>query len=213
MSSRGRSGTVAVDATSNAWSIFKHMADPLYLSLWFPGFAKEDILARTASVLRQFPFSAARLGVTYVVIQPVGWEEATVLEQRFAPGIAPEEAMEKVADLLHDDYAYVFEAWWDLWAPNDNGDWTLLPHKVTFVAQGKEFDEAAYTESGHVQIDFGPEASLTEDVEQRVRANITKLVDFTNKLEQNLNLTGRVLWSESEENLAQKLISRLQQVH
>ena len=71
-----------------------------------------------------------------------------------------------------------------------------------------------------MQIDFGldwpflhEEASLTEDVEQRVRANITKLIDFTNKIEQNVNLTGRVLWSESEENLAQKLISRLQQVH
>jgi hypothetical protein len=196
------------------------MADPLYLSLWFPGFAKEDILARTASVLRQFPFSVARPGVSYVVVQPVGWEEATVLEQRFDPGITPEEAVENVADLLHDDYAYVFEAWWDLWAPAANGEWKLLPHKVIFIAHGKEFDEAAYTESGHMQIDFGldwpflhEEASLTEDVEQRVRANITKLIDFTNKVEQNVNLTGRVLWSESEENLAQKLISRLQQVH
>lgn len=195
------------------------MPDPLYLSLWFPGFAEGDILTRTASVLRQFPFSAARPGVTYVAIQPVGWTEATVLERRFDPGITPEEAVENVADLLHDDYAYVFEAWWDLWAPADSGEWKLLPHKVVFIAQGKEFDEAAYTESGHIQIDFGldwpflhEEASLTEDIEQRVRANITRLIDFTNKLEQNVNLTGRILWSESEENLAQKLISRLQQV-
>ena len=196
------------------------MADPLYLSLWFPGFAEGEILTRTAAVLRQFPFSPARPGVTYVSIQPVDWSEATVLERRFDPGITPEEAVDNVGDLLHDDYAYVFEAWWDLWAPADSGEWKLLPHKVSFIAQGKEFDEATYTESGHVQIDFGPdwpflheEASLTEDVEEHVRANIAKLIDFSSKLEQNVNLTGRILWSESEENLAQKLISRLQQVH
>ena len=196
------------------------MPDPLYLSLWFPGFAEADMLARTASVLRQFPFSVARPGVSYVAIQPVDWSQPTVLERRFDPGITPEEAMENVGDLLHDDYAYVFEAWWDLWAADQSGEWKQLPHKVTFVAQGKEFDDAAYTESGHIEIDFGldwpflyEESSLTEDIEQRVRANITKLVDFTNKIEQNVNLTGRVLWSESDENLAQKLISRLQQVH
>jgi len=32
-------------------------------------------------------------------------------------------------------------------------------------------------------------------------------------VEKNCGVTGRVLWSESEENLAQKLIARLQQTH
>jgi hypothetical protein len=195
------------------------MPDPLFLSLWFPGFSGTDMLSRTASVLRQFPFSATRPGVSYVAIQPVNWSEATVLELRFDPGITPEEAVENVGDLLHEDYAYLFEAWWDLWAPAESGEWKLAPHKVVVIAHGKEFDDATYTEAGHVQIDFGldwpfllEETSLTEDVAQRVRANIAKLVEFTSKLEQNVNLTGRVLWSESDENLAQKLISRLQQV-
>ena len=31
-------------------------------------------------------------------------------------------------------------------------------------------------------------------------------------LEKHCQLTGRVLWSESEENLAQKLVARLQKV-
>ena len=35
---------------------------------------------------------------------------------------------------------------------------------------------------------------------------------FTIAVEKNCGITGRVLWSESEENLAQKLISRLQKV-
>jgi hypothetical protein len=37
-------------------------------------------------------------------------------------------------------------------------------------------------------------------------------VEFTSKVETNCGVSGRMLWSESEENLAQKLISRLQKV-
>jgi hypothetical protein len=68
-------------------------------------------------------------------------------------------------------------------------------------------------------VDFGldtpflqEEVQLTPFIEQRVRANVQKLVDFTAKVEKNCGISGRVLWSESEENLAQKLISRLQKV-
>jgi len=103
------------------------MGDSLYLSLWFSRFDQSDILPRTVGVLRQLPFSAARDGVTYAAIQPVSWSEPTILERRFRPGVAPEEAAQVVAELLHDDYAYVFEAYWDLWTPpraRRNGCWS-----------------------------------------------------------------------------------------
>jgi len=45
-----------------------------------------------------------------------------------------------------------------------------------------------------------------------VRANVQKLVEFTSAVEKNSGASGRLLWSESEENLAQKLINRLQKV-
>jgi hypothetical protein len=37
-------------------------------------------------------------------------------------------------------------------------------------------------------------------------------VDFINRVEKNAGAATRLLWSESDENLAQKLISRLQKV-
>jgi hypothetical protein len=43
--------------------------------------------------------------------------------------------------------------------------------------------------------------------------NVQKLVNFTTAVEKNTGISGRVLWSESEENLAQKLIARLQKTH
>jgi hypothetical protein len=197
------------------------MADSLYLSLWFPDFDGPELLPRAVSVLRQFPFSPAQDGVTYVAIHPVSWNEPTVLERRFHPAVPPEEAAGVAADLLHDDYAYVFDGYWDLWSSPRRGDtWVLQPTLVQFIAQGKEFEEGAAAATGHIQIDFGldtpflhEDLSLTAETEQRVRSNVYKLVEFTAKVEKNAGATGRLLWSESEENLAQKLIARLQKAN
>jgi hypothetical protein len=196
------------------------MPDSLYLSLWFPQFDVEDVLPQALAVMRQFPFSAQQPGVGYVALHPVSWNEATILEQRFRPGIPPEEAVQVAADLLHEDYAYLFEACWDLWTPIEEGQpWTLRPSPVTFIAHGLEFDEGAYQQEGHVLVDFGldtpflhEEMRLTTVTETRVRANVQKLVEFTTKVEKNSGASARLLWSESEENLAQKLIARLQRV-
>ncbi len=196
------------------------MGDSLYLSLWFPSFDEPEILPRTVSVLRQIPFSPARDGVTYAAIQPVSWSEPTILERRFLPGILPEDAAEVVAELLHDDYAYIFEAYWDLWTPPEGAEkWVLEPSLVRLVAHGMEFEEHAAEEAGHIQIDFGldtsflhEEVEFTSEAERNVRSNLQKLVEFTANVEKNAGATGRLLWSESEENLAQKLINRLQRV-
>jgi hypothetical protein len=196
------------------------MGDSLYLSLWFPSFDEAEILPRTVGVLRQIPFSPARDGVTYSAIQPVSWSEPTILERRFRPGVSPEEAVADVAEFLHDDYAYVFEAYWDLWTPPQAAEkWVLEPSLVRLTAHGVEFEERAAEQSGHIQIDFGldtsflhEEVELTSEAERNVRSNVHKLVEFTAKVEKNAGATGRLLWSESEENLAQKLINRLQRV-
>jgi len=196
------------------------MSDPLYLSLWFPDFSGPEMLPHILAVLQQFPFSAARPGIAYVAVQPVSYNEATVLERRFSPGIGPEEAIMITADLVHDDYAYIFDAYWDLWTPDEAGSqWSLVPAPVKFIVQGEEFDEGAQEQTGHIQVDFGLDApflqenvALTEETQAKVRDNVVKLVEFTVKAERNTRASARLLWSESEENLAQKLIARLQKV-
>ena len=197
------------------------MGDSIYLSLWFPSFDESEILPRTVSVLRQIPFSPVRDGVTYAAIQPVSWSEPTILERRFRPGVSPEEAALVVAELLHDDYAYIFEAYWDLWTPPEGAEkWVLEPSLVRLIAHGMEFEERAAQDAGHIQIDFGLDTSFlheeiefTSEAERNVRSNVHKLVEFTAKVEKNSGATGRLLWSESEENLAQKLIARLQRTN
>ena len=196
------------------------MPDPLYLTVWFPSFAASEMLPRTLSILKQFPYSQTRPGVAGVIVQPVSWGEASILERRFRPGLDPEQGAAMADDLLHADYAYVFEVYWDLWSPSEEtNQWSLAPSLVRIIANGTEFDEGSYQQNGHVQIDFGLDSPfLYEDIEltpveeARVRANVHKLVTFTNAVEKNCGISGRVLWSESEENLADKLIARLQKV-
>lgn len=195
------------------------MADPLYLSLWFPDFEGPAMVPHINAVLQQFPFSEQRPGITYAAVQPVSWNEASILERRFSPGIPPEQAMLLAADLIHDDYAYVFEAYWDLWTPNEQGQWQLVPSLVTFIAQGEDFDDGTQEETGQIEIDFGFDTlfvqetvKLTEETQARIRENVLRLLEFTKKIEMKTRATSRRLWSESDETLPQKLIARLQKV-
>ena len=209
-----------VNGVQNLLVTESSLADPLHLSLWFPSFTEQDMMLHVLAVLRQFPFSAAQPGVSYVSVQPVSWNEPTILERRFTPAVAPEIAIGVASDLLHEDYAYVFDADWDLWTPDSVGrQWALAPSHVRFIAQGEEFDERTSETTGHIEVDFGLDSAflqeqveLDTDTEERVRTNVHKLIDFTNKVEKNAQANGRLLRSDSEDNLAQKLIARLQKV-
>jgi hypothetical protein len=196
------------------------MADSLYLSLWFADLETSELLPQVLRVIQQFPFSKTVPGISGVALHPISWDEPTILERRFHPGVAPEEAVAIASDLLHDDYAYVFEANWDLWTPESlDGEWLLRPTPVRFIARSEEFEEREAEPQGQIQVDFGLDTSflheelkLSEELEARVRSNVQMLVDFINAVEKNAGTATRLLWSESDENLAQKLISRLQKV-
>lgn len=195
------------------------MPDSLYLSLWFPSFDPEEMLPRAIGVLQQFPFSPTEPGVTYATVHPIDWSEATVMEQRFRPPLPPEQLSEVLSEFAEPDFALGLEAFWDLWVPDSRGEWVLRPNKTEFLVHGVEFEDGLYRERGHIEIDFGldytflfEDRNLKPEDEERVKWNVSRLVDFTQKVEKNSNLRGRVLWSESDENLAQKLLSRLQRV-
>ena len=195
------------------------MPDPLYLSLWFSDFTGPAMLPHILAVLQQFPFSEQRPGITYIAVQPVSWNEASVLERRFSPGITPQEAVVIAADLVHDDYGYVFDVYWDMWTVDPTGKWSLVPSQVKIIAQGEEFEDGVQEETGHIQIDFGLDSlfvqegvELTNESQARIRENVLRLIEFSKKLEMHSRATSRRLWSESDESLPQKLIARLQRV-
>ena len=194
------------------------MADSLYLSLWFRDLNLEKMLLSALRIMQQFSTSPDVPGITSVSLHPISWNEATVLERRFRPGVSPQEAVAVAADLLHDDYAYVFEANWDLWMPEPvSGQWAQRPMAVNFIVRGEEFEEGESEAEGEIEVDFGLDTpflyenqQLTEQLDSRVRANVQSLVDFVHRAEEHSGALTRLLWSEPDENLAQKLVSRLQ---
>ncbi|MBZ5647571.1 MAG: hypothetical protein LAN37_10145 [Acidobacteriia bacterium] len=197
------------------------MADSLYLSLWFPSFTEREVLPRVLSVMKQFPYSLEFPGIGHLAVHPVGWDQPIIFEESFDYRADPERAAALAGEFLHEDYAYEFEALWDLWTPSEeHGEvWIDRPSPVSLVASGLGFDEGSYRENGHIRVDFGldtpflfEDLPLTSQAEARVKANVQKLVGFTAAVERNCGISGRLLWSESEENLAQKLIARLQRV-
>src|SRR5882672_4605436 len=149
-----------------------HMADRLYLSIWFPGFQEPEMLPRLLSVLKQFPFSADRSGVGYLAIRSISWDEPIIFQQTFDYRVPPENALALAADFLHEDNAYEVDVAWDLWVPEQEGDldetWDLWvpahhddadevpvwrPQRVKFRAFGTGCQDATYQQSGHIQVD------------------------------------------------------------
>ena len=137
---------------------------------------------------------------------------------------APEQAVPAATGNLHDDFAYEFELPWDLWVPETVGGldptWKQEPVTVRVVGFGPEFDEGAFEQNGQIRVDFGLDTPfLLEDVDldevgaEHIKRNVQKLVEVTNAIQENCAISSRLLWSDSGENLAQKLIARLQRVN
>ena len=91
------------------------------------------------------------------------------------------------------------------------------PVAVRFIVHGVQFDEGITLTmatwkwtSDWIRVLFEGSNCLAAN-EEHVRYNVAKLVAFTIAVQNNCKLSGRVLWSESENNLAQKLIAQLQQ--
>jgi len=110
--------------------------------------------------------------------------------------------------------------------------WRLRTHTVRVLGFGPRFDVAGYEQNGHMLIDFGidtpwvpdprhstpslvslAESGLDEAAQLHVQQNIEKLLAFTLLIEKNCGISSRLLWTESGEPLAEKLIARLQRVH
>ena len=138
----------------------------LYLSVWFPSFREGEMLSRALGVLRQFPYSEFARRHHVSLGAPIEWAEPTVLERRFAPGISPEEAVDVASEFAHDDFAFVFEAFWDLWVPSDDErgeSWVQRPVAVRFLVHGVQFDEGIYTDDGHIEVDFGLDTLFVQE--------------------------------------------------
>jgi hypothetical protein len=113
--------------------------------------------------------------------------------------------------------------------------WKPTPTSVRILGFGPTFDDASFDQNGHIRIDFGLDTPWTletstdlaeEDGEdplfaneearaaaaKHIKQNIEMLLAFTLSVEKHCNISSRLLWTESGEPLAEKLIARLQRL-
>jgi hypothetical protein len=204
------------------------MADQLYLSLWFPNFRLAGLAPALVSVIRQFGVVGGSSRVAAATAYPISRTEAPAYQRIYSENeleeSIPELAVAAATELLHDDFAYEFDLIWELWSPEVGGGldpvWRKEPSRVTVIGFGPEFDDGAYEQNGHIRVDFGidtpflhEEFDLDPQAISRVKENVQMLVAFTNAVQQHCGISSRLLWSESGESLAQKLVDRLQRVN
>jgi hypothetical protein len=218
------------------------MADQLYLSLWFPNFRLDSLPATMVSVMRQFAVISKDTRVVAANAYPISFSEAPTYQRIYVNDDRAEDtsasiienAVAEATEQLHDDMAYEFEMRWKLWTPDTTANqvtesatldtlWKPQPSTVRFLGFGPEFDDATFEQNGHIHIDFGLDtpwlAETLEDKEldaaatKHIQQNVEMLLAFTLSVEKNCGVSGRLLWTESGEPLAQKLIDRLQRVN
>jgi hypothetical protein len=210
------------------------MADQLYLSLWFPNFRLASLPQKLTAVLEQFAKVANNQGrIAVASAIPLGWNESPVFQRIFVNDDRSEDSDDSLAknavaeatEQLHDDMAYEFEVKWQLWQPEEGAEgfdstWRLEPATVKVIGFGPEFDDSSYEQNGHIRVDFGldtpwvqDENDLDEDGQKRLQQNVEKLLAFVLSVEKHCGISSRLLWTESGEPLAEKLIARLQRVN
>jgi hypothetical protein len=217
------------------------MADQLYLSLWFPNFRFEALPGALASVLRQFALVSGESRVSAASVYPISFTESPVYQRIYVNDDRSqstedsiiENAVAEATEQLHDDLAYEFEMKWKLWKPESNEApiseaaldvlWRREPSTVRILGFGPQFDQTSYEQNGHIRVDFGldtpwimdeeEEEVLDEETQKYIQQNIEMLLAFTLSVEKNCGISSRLLWTESGEPLAEKLIARLQRLN
>jgi hypothetical protein len=218
------------------------MADQLYLSLWFPNFRVDTLPATLVSVMRQFALISKDSRIYAASVYPISFTEAPTYQRIYVNDDRSEDtsasiienAVAEATEQLHDDLAYEFEMRWKLWAPEAGMNqvtesaaldtlWKLQPATVKILGFGPQFDDASFDQNGHIRVDFGldtpwlaetlEDEELDEAATKHIQQNVEMLLAFTLSVEKNCGISSRLLWTESGEPLAQKLIDRLQRVN
>ena len=216
------------------------MADQLYLSLWFPNFRFAALPAAVVGVLRQFARISGLPRVAAAAAYPVGFSEVPVYQRVYVLDTRAEDGSDSIIETavgecmeqLHEDTAYEFEMKWQLWtyAAGEgglDGLWKRVPQTVKVLAFGPEFDDATFEQNGQIRVDFGLDSSWVLDEEDevwaedearseaagKIKENVEMLLAFTLSVEKHCGISSRLLWTESGEPLAEKLVARLQRLN
>jgi hypothetical protein len=169
------------------------------------GFNQSNMLRHFGKLLETFPFSKLAQRGPVVRVYALEFAEPPVLERAMEAEASASDLIGAAHDFAKPDCAVEVEGAWDLWRHED--EWLVRPSAVTLICLGPDFDN----ETGdHLRIDFGLDASFlpAAGVEGTLRmheSNLRSLLTLVGRIEKELALERRQLWSESGVNFAELL--------
>jgi hypothetical protein len=139
------------------------MSNQSYLSVWCEHFSEDRILPQFRDFLATVPFSTTRPGFTHLVIRAVDPTESPVLEQDLRPmPLDADGVIEMIRDQLHSDCSYEVRCHWDLTGLDPLAATSKIETRPMEIrCNGEDYDEGAWQENGHIQVNFGFEHFFT----------------------------------------------------
>lgn len=185
------------------------MPDPLYLSLWLRDFSADDALERLEQLLRVFPFSRLRPGFSALRIYALEFAEPPALEQALLAETTLDDVIELCREFQNPDCAYLLDGYWEQWKLSDG--WKLGPARISITCFAPEFENE---ESDHLRIELGseddylPRGGDPESV-RAVRSNLTSVLRLAKEIREALPVERERIWTESEDNFAERVEAAL----
>ncbi len=184
------------------------MPDQLVLSYWLRGHDEGAVLRHFEKLLRIFPFSTARPGISSLRIYALEEAEPPLVETPFDPEADVETVIRTAEEFRNADCGYLAGGHWDLWQLQ--GNWELLPSPVLLSCYGPLFQNGL---GDHLRVELGDDSHFLPKNEgmsaAKIRSNIQGLLRLARELDQVLPVEKRSLWAESGENFAAKLETEL----
>jgi hypothetical protein len=181
------------------------MADQVYLSLWLKSYHPLNMLTAYEKLIRSFPFSNLRPGVSFVRAYAISFSEPPLFEQSFSETVTAESLLELMKPFAAPDTCFEIDAWWDLFQLEHG--WKLSPARCVLLCFGPDFERDM---DDHLRIEFGIDTHYLplQDMPESLRptqSNLRGLIRLAHELDETLKVDRRQLWLESGDSFAERL--------
>ena len=133
------------------------------MGVWCLDFPEDKMPERLAAFLGTIPFSEKLPGFTSLTIRAVDPAEPPVFEEDLRTlSLDADRVIEMTSGQLQSDTSCEVGSHWDLWSFDAaTGKTVLGPEPLTILLNGVEYDDAVWSERGHLTVELGFEHFFT----------------------------------------------------